>query len=71
MACTMPGFPDKYMPFMEPDAGARLYARTAKYAHGPVIRFLRERRVGHTFDVEPRWRRPGKELTSGYRARDK
>ena len=27
MACTMPGFPDKYMPFVEPDAGARLYAQ--------------------------------------------
>ena len=30
MACTMPGFPDSYMPFMEPDLGARLYARTAR-----------------------------------------
>ena len=30
MACTMPGFPDKYMPFSEADAAARLYARTAQ-----------------------------------------
>ena len=27
MACTMPGFPDKFMPFIEADAAARLYAR--------------------------------------------
>ena len=31
MACTMPGFPDKYMPFVEPDMAAQLYARTATY----------------------------------------
>jgi hydrogenase small subunit len=68
MACTMPGFPDKYMPFVEPDAAARLYARTAKVAHGPVIKYLRDRRIRRTFDVEPEWRRPGKRLTSGYRA---
>jgi hydrogenase small subunit len=69
IACTMPGFPDKYLPFVEADAVARVYARTAKYTHGPVIRFLRERRMRRTFEVEPAWRRPGKELVSGYRPR--
>jgi hydrogenase small subunit len=68
MACTMPGFPDKYMPFMEADAAARLYARTARFAHGPVVTYLRDRRIRRTFDVEPGWRRRGAELTSGYRA---
>jgi hydrogenase small subunit len=68
MACTMPGFPDKYMPFMEADAAARLYSRTARFAHGPIVRYLRERRIRKTFDVEPSWRRPGTELTSGYKA---
>ena len=48
MACTMPGFPDKYMPFMEADAAARLYARTARFAHGPVVRYLRDRRIRRT-----------------------
>ena len=67
MACTMPGFPDKFMPFMEPTAGARIYARTAKFAHGPLVKALRERKMRRTFDVEPEWRRPGKELTSGYK----
>jgi hydrogenase small subunit len=67
MACTMPGFPDKYMPFVEPDKAARLYARTARLARGPLVKYLRERRIRHTFDVEPEWRRRGAQLTSGYR----
>jgi hydrogenase small subunit len=67
MACTMPGFPDKYMPFTEPDGVAKLYARTARVVHGPVVRYLRRRRIRRTFDVEPEWRRRGASLTSGYR----
>jgi hydrogenase small subunit len=69
MACTMPGFPDRYMPFMEPDLGARLYARTTRMAHGPMVRYLRERRMRRRFDVEPEWRRRGPELTTGYKAK--
>jgi hydrogenase small subunit len=67
MACTMPGFPDKYMPFVEPELGARLYAHTARLARGPVIRYFRDRRIRRDFDVEPAWRRRGHELTTGYR----
>ncbi|HET8978729.1 MAG TPA: hydrogenase expression protein HypE [Solirubrobacteraceae bacterium] len=67
MACTMPGFPDRYMPFMRADAAARLYARATGLSHGPVVRYLRERRIRRTFDVEPDWRRRGPELVSGYR----
>jgi hydrogenase small subunit len=66
MACTMPGFPDKYMPFAEPDAAARLYAKTARHLHGPMVSYLRQRRIRRTFDVEPEWRRRGAQLTSGY-----
>jgi hydrogenase small subunit len=66
MACTMPGFPDKYMPFAEPDTAARLYAKTARLAHGPLVRYLRDRRIRRNFDREPQWRRRGAELTSGY-----
>jgi hydrogenase small subunit len=67
MACTMPSFPDKYMPFMDADASARLYARTARYAHGPLVKYLRELRIRRTYDVEPEWRRRGPRLRSGYR----
>jgi hydrogenase small subunit len=68
MACTMPGFPDKYMPFVEPDTAARHYAKTARLTYGPLVKYLRDRRIRRTFDVEPQWRRRGAELTSGYRA---
>jgi hydrogenase small subunit len=66
MACTMPGFPDRYMPFMEADLGARVYAHTARLAHGPLVRYLRNRRMRRRFDVEPAWRRRGPTLASGY-----
>jgi hydrogenase small subunit len=69
MACTMPGFPDKYMPFVEPDLAARLYAVTPRLVHGPVAKYLRDRRIRRTLDVEPKWRRRGPELTSGYQSR--
>jgi hydrogenase small subunit len=67
MACTMPGFPDKYMPFVEPETAAKVYAKTARIAHGPLVKYMRERRIRRRFDVEPEWRRRGAELTSGYR----
>jgi hydrogenase small subunit len=69
MACTMPGFPDKYMPFMEADLAARVYARTARVAHGPLVRAMRARRIRRVYDVEPEWRQRGPELTSGYATR--
>jgi hydrogenase small subunit len=66
MACTMPGFPDKYMPFVQPSAVSRLYTGTARYGHGAVLKFFRERRMRTTFDVEPAWRRPSEHLETGY-----
>lgn len=68
MACTMPGFPDKYMPFVEPDIAARVYARTPRIAHGRLAKYLRERRIRRDYDIEPVWRRRGAALTSGYRS---
>jgi hydrogenase small subunit len=43
IACTMPGFPDKFMPFMEPNPLGLLSARTAQFTYGPVLRRLRRR----------------------------
>jgi hydrogenase small subunit len=37
MACTMPGFPDKYMPFMDRTHGA-ISAERARFTYGPVLR---------------------------------
>lgn len=69
MACTMPGFPDKYMPFFDVDVTTRLSTHAARLSYGPVVKYLRERRIRSRYDVEPEWRRPAAELTTGYRRR--
>jgi len=65
MACTMPGFPDKFMPFLEPDRLGMLAAGGARFAYGPALRYLRGRAIRRAFDVEPAWRRPSQRLESG------
>jgi hydrogenase small subunit len=65
MACTMPGFPDRFMPFMEPSGIGLVAAAGARFTYGPVMRNLRSRAIRHRFDREPHWRRTG-ELASGY-----
>jgi hydrogenase small subunit len=69
MACTMPGFPDKYMPFMEPDVWGKRAADFERFSYGPVIDFFRKRNIKSKYDVEPDWRRRGPALTSGYQKR--
>lgn len=65
IACTMPGFPDKFMPFMDPPPGSHISAN-ASSAYGAVIRRLRSITM-KTLDKEPKWRHPGRTLTTGYR----
>ena len=67
MACTMPGFPDKYMPFMDEDRWGGVAAQVMKFSYGPIVRFMRYRHIKNEFDQEPEWRRPGTELATGYR----
>lgn len=69
MACTMPGFPDKYMPFMDEAANAKLSSNTAKYTYGPVLRFFRKQSIDLVYDKEPEWRQPGNVNLSGYQQR--
>ena len=66
MACTMPGFPDKYMPFMDEDVAGGLAANTMKFTWGPIVNFFRHRNIRNKYDVEPEWRKPGPQITSGY-----
>ncbi|HLH16867.1 MAG TPA: hypothetical protein VKX45_06585 [Bryobacteraceae bacterium] len=65
MACTMPGFPDKFMPFMDEPPGARISSDTSTVT-GRAIRALR-RITQHTVNKETKWRHRGPELTTGYR----
>jgi hydrogenase small subunit len=68
-ACTMPGFPDKFMPFMEPSPLGQLAARGARFTYGPVLGRLRRRAIRQHFDIEPEWRKAGERLTTGYEPR--
>jgi hydrogenase small subunit len=52
MACTMPGFPDRYMPFMETGPLGRLAARSARFTYGPLLRYFRDRSMRRTYEVE-------------------
>jgi hydrogenase small subunit len=65
IACTMPGFPDKFMPFMDEPPGARL-SSTISEGYGGFIRNLRKI-TQHTANKEPKWRHKGPKLTTGYR----
>jgi hydrogenase small subunit len=68
-ACTMPGFPDRFMPFMEPDRLGLIAATGARFTYGPLMRGMRRRAMRKRFDLEPEWRRAGEELLTGYSRR--
>ncbi len=61
----MPGFPDKFMPFMDEPPGGKFSSATSGL-YGTVIRGLRGITT-RTVDKEPRWRHKGTELTTGAR----
>ena len=69
IACTMPGFPDKYMPFMDPDPWGNAGANFQRFTYGPVFRYFRSRNIKTKFDKEPEWRHSRPELTTGYQKR--
>jgi hydrogenase small subunit len=68
IACTMPGFPDKFMPFMDEPPGARI-SSTGLAAYGTVIRGLRSI-TNRTVNKEPKWRHRGQRLETGYHPRN-
>ncbi len=65
IACTMPGFPDKFMPFMDEPPGSKLSTEITGHFYGPLIRALRSVTIS-SVDKEPKWRHPGAKLTTGY-----
>jgi len=67
IGCTMPGFPDKFMPFMDQPPGAGV-SSTLTGAYGPLIRKLRAI-TNRTVNEEPKWHHNRSELTSGYQPR--
>ncbi|HWV37283.1 MAG TPA: hypothetical protein VN033_02285 [Vulgatibacter sp.] len=67
IGCTMPGFPDKFMPFMDQPPGAMVSATTIS-AYGLMIRRLRSM-TNRTLNLEPRWHHNRPKLTTGYAPR--
>ena len=63
IGCTMPGFPDKFMPFMDEPPGGKL-STNAVGIYGKAIKRLRGV-TNHTLDQEPKWRTRGTTLTTG------
>jgi hydrogenase small subunit len=64
IACTMPGFPDKFMPFMDQPPGGKI-SSTVVVSYGRMMRALRSI-TNNTANKEPRWRHRGSKLTTGY-----
>ena len=48
IGCTMPGFPDRFIPFMEPASLGMAAARLSQFTYGPVIGRLRRRAIKAT-----------------------
>ena len=64
IGCTMPGFPDKFMPFMDEPPGARI-STSAVLMYGRTVRALRNF-TKTSLEREPAWRAPGSQITTGY-----
>ncbi|GAA3734906.1 NADH-quinone oxidoreductase subunit B family protein [Salinactinospora qingdaonensis] len=64
IACTMPGFPDKFMPFMDEPPGGKVSTAFSS-SYGGLIRKLRSITM-QTVDKEPKWHHPEPKLTTGY-----
>jgi hydrogenase small subunit len=56
IGCTMPGFPDKFMPFLEEPPGAKM-STAAVLMYGRTVRALRNF-TKSSLDKEPAWRGP-------------
>ena len=68
IGCTMPGFPDKFMPFMDAPPGSALSTKVVGI-WGSALRKLRSI-TNTTVNKEPKWRHPRAELTTGYEPRN-
>jgi len=69
IGCTSAGFPDRFVPFMDPDRLGTLAARSARFTYGPVLRYFRDRAMRRRYELEPEWRRPASTLQTGYESR--
>ena len=59
IGCTMPGFPDKFMSFMDEPPGAKM-STAAVLTYGRTVRALRQFTMD-SMNREPAWRRPARD----------
>ena len=67
IGCTMPGFPDKFLPFMSSAAPARVSANVARFTYGPLLRMMRRHLISQG-SLTPPCRRP-EQMEEAYRPR--
>ncbi len=67
IGCTMPGFPDKFMPFMDEPPGAKVSTNVIGLYGNAIGRCAASPQS--TADKEPKWRHKGAKLTTGYQPR--
>jgi hydrogenase small subunit len=67
IGCTMPGFPDKYLPMLDTGVKSKVLASASRFTYGPLLKQLRGQAMKRRYELEPEWRRPGEELASGYK----
>jgi hydrogenase small subunit len=68
IGCTMPGFPDKFTPFMDRADMVKVSSNFARFSYGPILHFFRNQAMRKNSD-EPNWRQQSPSLTSGYAPR--
>lgn len=68
IGCTMPGFPDKFMPFMDAAYPVRASANVARFTYGPVLRTLRRQSMKKGART-PGWERPSAATLTGCQPR--
>lgn len=68
IGCTSPGFPDRFLPFMQMSSKVRASTTMARFTYGPILRLLRSQSV-KLGSTAPYWRRPSDRLLSGYEPR--
>ena len=69
IGCTMPGFPDKFMPFHGCASGFRAFDQGRRTCGAVCCGRLRAI-TNTTVNKEPKWRHPRAELTTGYEPRN-
>jgi hydrogenase small subunit len=64
IGCTMPGFPDKFMPFMDEPLGSK-FSVIPPQILGPIVRAFRKMTT-NKLNREPAWRHKGRKIETGY-----